>query len=161
MNNAPVNLIEQESAVAKIPLTQGKTALIDAADFSRVSAFRWIALRNGRNWYAMRWPGIYMHRLILGVREVDHINGNGLDNRRCNLRPATRSQQMQNSRKRLDTSSLYKGVYWDKTYGIWRAQIRINGRAISLGRFDNEVEAAKAYDKAAKEAFSEYARTNF
>jgi hypothetical protein len=103
-----------------------------------------------------------MHREILGVGKgtlVDHRNGNGLDNTRANLRPCSRSGNMQNMKTHKDNKSGYKGVRRDR--GKWLATIRVNGKVVFLGRFDLVTDAARAYDTAATKHFGEFARTNF
>jgi len=106
-----------------------------------------------------------MHREVLKVKDnemIDHINGNGLDNRKENLRLATRSQNMQNSKKRKKTSSKYKGVGWSKKTKKWRARIwTVSGKCIHIGYFVSELDAAKAYDEKAKELFGSYYSPNF
>jgi hypothetical protein len=98
-------------------------------------------------------------------RVVDHRNNDGLDNRRANLRPATQSQNMINRPKKPNTASKYRGVRWDKSRNLWYSEIhfRYKGRRIRkfLGRFKNEIDAAKAYDEAAKKYHGEFARLNF
>ena len=101
-----------------------------------------------------------MHRVILNAppgREVDHINRNGLDNRRSNLRLATHAQNEANKPPRGE----YKGAYWCKKSGRWRASIRVDGRLRHMGRFATREEAARVYDDAALEAFGEFAYLNF
>ena len=104
-----------------------------------------------------------MHRLIMQAIDgqyVDHINGDGLDNRRENLRICTHAQNMQNQMPvRLGTSK-YKGVSWDKVAKKWAAHINLDGKPKKLGRFVAEEDAAKAYDSAAIEHYGEYARPN-
>jgi len=92
---------------------------------------------------------------------IDHINGNGLDDRRANMRTCTNQQNMRNLRKRRSGSSIYKGVYYDKRRRTWYARICHNGKNIHLGTFATEIEAARAYDRAARRLFGEFARLNF
>ena len=93
--------------------------------------------------------------------EVDHINGNGLDNRKANLRLCTRAQNQMNSIKRTGKSSIFKGVSWHKNAWKWRANIKINQKDIHIGYFDTELEAAEAYDIEAIRLFGSFAKTNF
>jgi len=105
-----------------------------------------------------------MHRLVLDARPgqiVDHINGNGLDNRRANLRLVTAVQNAQNQFVQAGPkTSQYKGVHWDSVGQRWAASITVDGHAIELGRFDREEIAARAYDDAALVHFGPHARTN-
>lgn len=107
---------------------------------------------------------IAMHRWVIGApsgMEVDHINGNGLDNRKCNLRLATRSGNRANTRKVLRrASSMFKGVTWNSCRRRWVAEVWA-GRKHYLGGFDSEVEAARAYDAEARRRHGEYACLNF
>jgi len=112
----------------------------------------------------VRQKAVRMHRVVLNCPEdkfVDHINHNGLDNRRANLRACTMQQNIWNKRKqRGNYSSKYKGVSWNKSEGKWIVRITCKGKQIFVGYYDNEKEAAKAYDDKAKELFGEYAALN-
>lgn len=149
----------------EVPLSKGFVALIDDEDFDLVTQYRWHYKRG----YATatpthRGPTIFMHRLISGARadvEVDHRNLNGLDNQRSNLRHATAAQQSMNRSKFRNCVSLFKGVVWEKSRQKWRAKITFNRKCLHLGRFDNEEDAARAYDMAAIRLFGEFAFTNF
>ena len=161
--------------VRQIELTRGKVALVDDEDYERLAAHKWYARaksRYGLTYYAMRRccnPDIHtttvrMHRVIMDAppgMQVDHINGNGLDNRRDNLRLATHSQNQANRRyKAPGKSSQFLGVSWRKREKQWRAQIGINGKLRWLGRFDAEIDAALAYNEAALELHGEFASLN-
>ncbi len=150
-----------------VPLTQGRFALVDEADYPRVSPFNWIFAPHG---YAYRMRprvegqargGLLLHRFILdapaGV-QVDHRSGDRLDCRRANLRYATASQNGANSRAK--GRGRFKGVYRSKDGKPWRAAIMVNRRYRSLGQFNTPEEAALAYNVAAAEAFGEYAKLN-
>lgn len=105
-----------------------------------------------------------MHREIMNAPKgmvVDHIDGNGLNNRKSNLRICTQAQNNLNSRPKRNCSSRYKGVSFYKRDKIWQVQIFHNSRTIFLGRFDDEIEAALAYDRKAAELFGEFAYLNF
>lgn len=150
----------------EIQLTQGKVALVDDDDVSLLSEHEWYALKVRKTYYAVRaGPSktiVYMHRVLMpGYRQVDHRDGNGLNNQRENLRPATNSQNQANRRKKSGTSSQFKGVSWNKEAGKWQAQIRSDGKDTHLGRYSEEEDAARAYDEAAKRKFGEFANLNF
>lgn len=168
-------LIRVEGEVAFVPLTQGYEAIIDAADASLVHQCSWRVLIQRRPdgsikcLYAIRyaWNGgtpqtRRMHREIMGApidALIDHVNGNGLDNRRANLRWATDQQNKHNARVRIDSTSGVKGVCWSKHAGKWRAQIGLHGKKISLGYFANLADAQAAYARASKEFHGEFGRT--
>ncbi len=153
----------------KIPLTQGKFAIVDDEDYDWLMQWKWCAQKAGRTFYAVRSfrvagkkIKVQMHRSILNVRkglETDHINHNGLDNRKQNLRTCTRSQNGCNLSPRKGYTSRYKGVSWNK--GRWQASIKYKGKTINFSRHDSEIDAAKAYDVKAKEIQREFACLNF
>jgi hypothetical protein len=149
-----------------IPLTKGKFAIFDEADAEMVLRLgRWRTLAKERTCYATSRAGsprrtILMHALIAGFKGPDHVNRNGLDNRRINLRPATASQNTANRGRQSNNTSGYKGVVWGKRISKWIARIQVDGKQTYLGFFDDPVEAAHAYNQAASAAFGEYAELN-
>lgn len=162
----------------EVPLTKGLVALVDDADYVLVMQYNWSAKADLRKpnttQYASRnVPSTpehirttqKMHRFILGVTdpktEVDHWDGDGLNNQRYNLRVATRSQNMSNTKKRNNNSSQYKGVSWHKDRKQWQAYISLNKKTTYLGLHSSEELAALAYDAKAKEYFGEFAYLNF
>jgi hypothetical protein len=151
-----------EGTVA-VPLGGKRAAVVDAADWEKVGGHRWQEFKSRNTSYAVRYVRVFMHREILDTEEeVDHKNGDGLDNRRANLRPASRSQNAQNQPKQnRATSSRFKGVHWNTREEKWVARVGINGKRVYLGSFHSEEDAARAYDAAAQERFGEYAHLNF
>jgi len=156
----------------RIYLGEGKFTIVDTQDYYRLKNFNWWVKGNGTNLYAarnsitstLRNKTVYLHRQIMNPPPglvVDHKNCDSLDNRRANLRLATHQENMRNRRKRKNTSSQYIGVHFDKRKRRWAAHIRYNGKKIWLGYFDSEIEAARAYDAAAKKYHIEFARLNF
>lgn len=151
----------------KIPLTQGKVAIVDDEDFAFLSQWKWYYAKG----YAVRNIGptnqqrqLQMHRVVMSIpkgRNIDHVNGVKLDNRRCNLRIATHPQNRYNSRPFTNSTSPYKGVALYRKTRKWRALIHYQGRAYHLGYFHSEEAAARAYDAKAKELFGEFAWLNF
>ncbi len=154
----------------EIQLTRKRVALVDNRDYEQLNQWNWYANKNSPNhWYACRRKQVdknrslfLMHRVILKAPrhlQVDHINGDGLDNRRINLRLCTQSQNSHNQ-KTVFGSSKYKGVYWNKIGKQWRAHIGISGKVIHLGYFRSEKKAALAYDEIAIKLVGEFAFTN-
>lgn len=152
-----------------VPLTRGEFALVDGDDYERVSMHAWQMLRGSKRTYAVgrfyenrTSRMIPMHRFLLNAPpefEVDHINMNGLDNRKANLRLATHRQQKFNTVKRTNTTSKYKGVSAHRDR--WTAVVMIDGVRHRCGRHATQEAAAKAYDAKARELFGPFARLNF
>lgn len=158
--------------VKLIPLTQDKFAKVDDEDYEDLMQFKWYAhCKHKYNlWYARTGidnrKKLFMHRYILQLQNsavlVDHINRDGLDNTRRNLRIASASESNMNRRKKSSpASSQFKGVCWHKQCKKWQAQIRVNGKLNYLGLFVDEIEAAKIYDDAARQSFGQFAYLNF
>ena len=152
-----------------ISLTQEKSALVDDDDFLWLSQWKWFAVKGPKTFYARRFlprdnsgkrTCIGMHSLIMG-KDCDHIDFDGLNNQRDNLRPANRSQQVAHMRGRSDNTSGYKGVVWSKYHSRWQAQTMVCGKRKHLGYFDTAIRAAKAYDDAALKYFGDFAFLNF
>lgn len=155
----------------RIPLIQGLYAVVDDEDYAWLVTYKWSVITVSLDLkYAVRHQPrtkskmIYMHRQILEVapgQHVDHRNHDGLDNRRSNLRICTHAQNCQNKRPNRECSSSYKGVSWYKSKRLWSSAIKVSGVRKHLGYFKNEVDAAKAYDDAARKYFGEFAFLNF
>jgi hypothetical protein len=163
-----VRPIRVEEDVAHVPLTQGYEAIIDAEDVHLVEGYNWCVKKDTcritqyalANFKSQRsYTLVRMHRVLMGVNDskvhVDHINGNGLDNRKINLRLATNQENLFNSRKPRNNSSGYKGVSWSKSMNKWMASIQMSKR-LYLGAFDCPKEAYEAYCKAAKELHGDF-----
>jgi len=158
------------SETREIPLTRGKVTVVDSEDFARLNLRRWYAKGKNGHDYAVRAMQtnhkkltIRMANEILGIPSgsiVDHANGDALDNRKSNLRPATKQQNNRNARFALGISG-FRGVTIDKHGVLWVAQIKCDGRRICLGRFADKISAALAYDAAAREYHGEFAVLNF
>jgi len=157
--------------VCYIPLNHGKFAVIDPEDYFRVCRYNWRCRLDGNTYYANtsrrikgRMKIIFMHRLILKAPKhklVDHIDGNGLNNRKANLRLCNYTQNAWNRRPAAGGHSKYKGVTWHNNSKGWYVRICKDYKNIYIGCFDNEIEAALAYDRKAKKLFGEFAYLNF
>lgn len=152
-----------------IPLTQGKFAIVDDADYEELSKYYWCACKHKRAhvWYAVRSGHVKMHHQVLGRKiesndEVDHLNGNGLDNRKVNLRICSHSVNMQNRHVlKKNKSCKYQGVCWDKNRKSWVASICKDQKQMTIGRYKSQDVAAKAYDVKALELYGVHAKVNF
>lgn len=143
-----------------IPLSNGEFAMVDNEDFDMVKDINWTTNNYG---YVRNASLGMIHRFIMTTPDeldIDHINHNKLDNRKNNLRVATRSQNIINTRPRKGTSK-YKGVCWIKNNRKWLGYVNLNGKRFRLGLFTNEVECAKARDRKALELFGDFAYLNF
>ncbi len=154
----------------EIQLTKGKKALVDDADYDWLNQWKWYAMNSRGSYYACRTSVnkgikryILMHRLIFsGIHPsclVDHIDGDGLNNQKSNLRSCNNKQNVRNSKPIIGTSK-YKGVSFSSDRKKWQAKIKHNGNSIWIGYFDYESDAAIAYNEAAKMYHGEFARLN-
>jgi len=156
----------------RIKLTQGKYAMVDDCDFEELSKHKWYAEKSGNTFYAARGVTvdvnqqkiIKMHRVILGLSSpdvlCDHIDGNGLNNTRANIRSCTRNQNQMNKRLSAKNTTGFKGVCLNKKTGKFYAQIKVGRKNKYLGYFDCPLKAAKAYNCAAKKLHGEFASPN-
>lgn len=153
----------------EIPLSRGLVAVVDDEDYDHVmSVGKWYADPARRTFYARKniWvegkcKQIKMHKFITGWEYVDHVNRNGLDNRRANLRRATDAQNARNRSLRSDNTTGYKGVSFHKAVGRYTANISVKGARHYLGLYDDPADAARAYDEAALKWFGTFAHLNF
>lgn len=163
--------MKTKQKIKRIPLTQGKFAIVDAEDYERLNQHKWFAKKQRNTYCAQRhiicngkYTSICMHQEILcvphGIR-INHRSGNYLDNRKSNLRTATRKQSSYSARPKKNCTSEYKGVSWNKGRKKWCANIGYDYKLYYLGGFDNEEDAARAYDRKAIALFGEFARLNF
>lgn len=155
-----------------IPLTKGYFAQVDDEDLEWLNQWKWNARVDRKTVYAVRchkkedgnFVTVGMHRQILGLTDPktlgDHIDGNGLNNTRKNLRPCTNKENLMNRGPNINSLSRFKGVSWHKSSKRWQSTITILGKKKHLGYFDNECEAAIECNKAVKEHHKEFARYN-
>jgi hypothetical protein len=164
--------VSVQGEVAYVTLTRGCQAVIDAEDAPKAARHNWVGFPRGHLMYARtiiqvngKPRALFLHQLVMGKcygLDVDHIDGDALNNRRSNLRFATRSQNLRNSRKqsRVDLTSIHKGVSFLPKYERWWSRIRVDGRNLALGCYATSEDAARAYDAAADHYFGEFAKTN-
>lgn len=147
-----------------IKVKSGQEIMVDDCDYPFLSLIKWGIYKDSKTSYATNDSFGRLHNLIMPVTkpmEVDHIDRNGLNNQKSNLRICTHQQNNWNQEKKRPGTSKYKGVYWFPNRKKWIARMRINGKTTHLGCFLNEEDAAKTYDKFALIHFGEYACTNF
>ena len=165
----PIRPIRIDGKIAYVPLSGGYEAIIDASDAEFVGKWNWSAWVGTHSVYATRTDKnadgkavtVRLHRALLGEpcgMQVDHIDRNGLNNTRRNLRVATRSQNMSNQRTRSDSNSGVKGVAWHKSAQKWIVRIRVNGKRHHIGLFETIESASAAYAKASAELHGEFGR---
>lgn len=155
----------------EIACSNGKAIVVDAEDFHFLSKFRWHQIGDYPSTWGKKLEPSYnracvpIHEFLLRSNdpdiEVDHVNQNPFDNRKSNLRLASRMENAANRRKSKNQLGDYKGITLDKRSNRWKARIKVNGREKSLGLFDNPKDAAMLYDFAAKRFFGEFAFLNF
>lgn len=157
-------LKDERGEYAAVSISKGYETLVDLCDLDVAKSTFWFAVEKENTVYArgsIEGKNKFLHRILLSVPDellTDHADGNGLNNRRHNIRIATASQNQANRRTLISCkSSKYKGVTWDKSRGLWK--VSVNHK--SIGRFGNELDAAKAYDSASRAANGEFSKTNF
>lgn len=152
-----------------LSIAGGKFVKVDDDVYEWASKMSWSFTKDGyaKAWHSQKGKHVYLHQEIMMDGRftkrfmVDHRNGDKTDYQRSNLRPCTNSQNQMNSKKKIGTTSLYKGVSWNSKLGKWKAVIRKERQDFFLGYFDNQRHAAYAYDFAAQDVFGEFARLNF
>jgi hypothetical protein len=146
-----------------IELTQNKVSLVDDEDYDFLMHWKWRVNKGYNTFYAFNKKAGLMHRLILDLNDViiktDHIDGNGLNNQKYNIRACTNAQNMSNREEPVSNKSGYKGVVFKGNK--YQAQIQLDGKNIYLGLFKTAIEAAMAYDEAAKELHGDFSNLNF
>ena len=155
--------------IAVVELSQGKNTLVDIDDLPIIASHKWCFVAGGYAFTSVRDQNgkrgkMYLHRLLLGLTDpathADHKNGDRLDNRRSNLRPATRAQNMQNQGLSARNNSRYKGVSYYTRDGNYRAEITVDGKRQHLGYYPDAESAARAYDAVATELHGSFAPIN-
>ena len=162
-------MMEESKIKAKvfIPLNLGKVTVVDFCDYEKIKNIKWYVNHNGKNFYVERQIKINkkikrysLHRVIVNAKnnqEVDHRDGDALNNIRKNLRVCTHQENMRNQRVRINNTSGYRGVYYNKSHKKWRAQIQDrNGNRKYLGSFDTPEEAASVFDRAALSIYGKF-----
>jgi len=155
----------------KIKLSQNLYAIVDDEDFDKLNLYKWSATKQHKTYYAIRAfkktdgvrTTIRMHRSIMSAPEtmqVDHLNSNGLDNRKSNLRLCNNAENNRNRGKYITNTSGYKGVSWNKQHNKWRSQIFVDYKTVFLGYFQELKDAVQAYDEGAKKYHKNYAKLN-
>lgn len=158
----------KEIQLSKLGKNKGMyVALVDDEDYERANQFNWFAMKEKNTIYVRRNIIIngkqqpeFLHWFIMGGRGVDHIFHNGLDNQKHNLRLCTKQQNLMNKKSYKNSSSKYKGVSFNRQLGRWVAYIRIDRLLTHIGYYNNEEDAAKAYNEKALELFGEFANIN-
>ena len=152
-----------------IHLNKGYNTIIDDEDYEKIEHISWsVDTYHINKMYVVGRLGnkkVRLHRFLMNLgigdpRQVDHINGNKLDNRKCNLRICTSQQNTMNCKRYKNNTSGYKGVTWEKESNKWLAYIYFNKKQIKLGRFNNVIDAAISYNQAALKYFGEFAKLN-
>lgn len=150
----------------EVALTRGKVAIVDDCDYERVNQIKWHLHTGGyagsKDWSSGKRVYVYMHRFITNAprgTEVDHINGDRLDNRRANLRMASRKENARNAKGMPERRARYKGIsFYDNAYHV---RVMADGKQLNFGRYRSERAAAKVYDYAAIGLHGDFARINF
>lgn len=167
MREIPLNTVRRTSKRIAPDFTQ-----VDNEDYDYLMQWKWYAKynRSGKTFYAVRgvrnnknnMSQVYMHKVIMKCKEgefADHKDKFGLNNQKVNLRLCSRSEN--NTHRKTWGTSKYNGVSFDKSKGVWLSQIQKNKKPLKIGQFNNEIDAAKAYDKIAKQLHGEFATLNF
>lgn len=156
------------SGKMKIPVGHDRFAYVDNEDYRYINSFKWCSRKQGRTFYARRQVktergkrAMEMHRFIMNPGpglEIDHIDGNGLNNSRSNLRIVTHAQNAMNRTISKNNTSGFKGVSWHRVAKKWRSSIGFMGKSIIIGMFDSRIDAANAYKQAEIKYFGEFRR---